>query len=295
MRYIVMDMEWNTAYSKRKNGFMNEIIEIGAVMLNAQMEELSTFSVIIKPQVGKKLHGRVKALTHITNEEIAGGIPLGKALENFKKWLGTEENMFLTWGDGDIRTLIANCKYFFGNDTLPFVHNYADLQKYCQSFMEGLTGGQQIGLSAAAEKLGIDPDAYPHHRALDDSLLSADCLRKVFDAEKLSRYAHACNADFYARLSFKPYVIGDMNHPLVDKSKFNCVCDVCSGSVRRITDWRSSGSGFRATFYCGKCKRKFRMNVRFKKYYDRLDIKRTFSEVVEEPKPAEEQTTPDTD
>ena len=34
MNYIIFDLEWNNAYSYVSKGFMNEIIEIGAVKLN---------------------------------------------------------------------------------------------------------------------------------------------------------------------------------------------------------------------------------------------------------------------
>lgn len=34
MQYIVMDLEWNNVYSIKRGGFMNEVIEIGAVRLD---------------------------------------------------------------------------------------------------------------------------------------------------------------------------------------------------------------------------------------------------------------------
>ena len=112
MYYIVMDMEWNTAYSKKLGGFMNEIIEIGAVKLDETLREIDTFSVIIKSKVGKRLQSRVKTLTHLTNDDIANGISFQKAIMQFTAWLGTGENTFLTWGDGEIRTLSKTCEYF---------------------------------------------------------------------------------------------------------------------------------------------------------------------------------------
>ena len=44
MYYIIMDLEWNNAFVHRTKSFMNEIIEVGAVMLNEELEELSEFS-----------------------------------------------------------------------------------------------------------------------------------------------------------------------------------------------------------------------------------------------------------
>lgn len=283
MHYIVMDMEWNTAYSKKLGGFMNEVIEIGAVKLNESLEELDSFSVIVKSQVGKRLQSRVKTLTHLTNEDIANGISFQKAVKQFSDWVGTEDNTFLTWGDGDIRTLIKNCKYFLEQETLPFVRNYADAQKYCQAFTDVASASQQLGLSAAAEKLGIDPDAFPHHRALDDSRLTAACLRKVFDAEKLRKYVVCCDADFYARLAFKPYYISDIRNPAIDKRAFYCLCDVCGGKLRQEKKWKHSNNTFRNVFYCKACDRKIRVSIRFKQLYDGVHIHKTYSEVVDEP------------
>ena len=34
MYYVMMDFEWNTAYAYKRSGFINEIIEIGAVVLS---------------------------------------------------------------------------------------------------------------------------------------------------------------------------------------------------------------------------------------------------------------------
>lgn len=280
MQYIVMDLEWNNAYCKKLKGYINEIIEIGAVKLDDAFDVIDTYSVIVKAQVGKKLQGRVKALTHITNEEISNGVPFLRALADFRRWVGSEENTFLSWGDGDIRTLITNYDFFLHKKTVPFIHNYCDAQKYCQSFIAEASAARQIGLAAAAEHFKIDPDAFPHHRALDDSLLTVACIKKVFNLSKLQKYVHKCDETFYARLAFKPRIINDLCDPLVDKSKFSCVCDICGGKVRQKKDWRFVNQSFRADFYCPSCKRSFKLCVRFKQCFDHIDVKRTFSEIV---------------
>ena len=52
-----------------------------------------------------------------------------------------------------------------------------------------------------------------------------------------------------------------------------CLCDVCGAGCERITDWRVMNQSFRAVFQCINCKRKIRFTIRFKEYYDRVDIK----------------------
>lgn len=280
MQFIVMDLEWNNAYCPKTKGYINEIIEIGAVKVDGNMKVTDKFSVIIKAQVNKKINGRIKALTHITNKEISNGVPFFKAFSMFRAWVGEEENVFLTWGDGDIRTLVKNYEYFLNKKSIPYVNNYCDAQKYCQSFIASASASQQIGLSSAAVELGINPDNFPHHRALDDSILTAACIEKVFDSQKINKFILKCDKSFYDKLAFKPKVIKDMDNPLVDKSKFNCVCDICGGKVKKKKDWKFINQSFRADFYCPHCERNFKLCVRFKQYYDKIDVKRTFSEIV---------------
>ena len=285
MHYIIMDLEWNNTYCKRLGGFINEIIEIGAVMLDERLNKVSEFSSLVRPQIGRKLQRRVKQLTNITNEEVKTGESFQDVIEDFHDWIGDEPATVLTWADGDIRTLISNFRYYFGTSVLPFCGNYVDLQKYCQSFLE-VPSSQQIGLADAAEKLGINPDLYSLHRALDDSILSADCFKKVFSQEKLKQYTRRCDSAFYKRLEFKPYAISNINHPLVDKQLLNCKCIKCeSENTTRQTDWKYSNQYFRAEFKCDDCGANLRYAVRFKKFYDHLDIRHTTSEIV----PAEQE------
>ena len=138
MQFIIMDLEWNNAYCKKLKGYINEIIEFGACKVDKDFNVIDEFSVIVKAQVGKKLQGRVKALTHITNEDISNGVPFFKALSMFRNWVGDDENVFFSWGDGDIRTLIKNYEFFLKKNRIPFVNNYCDAQKYCQSFIPRL-------------------------------------------------------------------------------------------------------------------------------------------------------------
>ena len=278
MNYIIMDLEWNNAYMKSTQKFVNEIIEIGAVKLNEELEIVDTYSELIKPIVSKKLRTRIKDLTHITNEEVLGGKPLQDAISQLEQWVG-EDAIVMTWGDTDVRTMLTNFKCFLKKDKIDFIKKYADLQRYCQCFIN-MENIQQAGLSYAAECLEIDAEKYPHHRALDDSLLSAECFKKVFNKDKLDEFIKVCDADFYARLAFKPYVIKSKNDPLIDKNLFNCYCDICGGKVETKKKWKFMNQSFRGIFYCENCNREFRVNLRIKKFYDRLDIKRNYSEII---------------
>ena len=273
-----MDLEWNNSFNKVTQKFMNEIIEIGAVKLDENLNEISTFSELVKPVISKKLRSRIKNLTNITNEEVRSGKPFSKVIEEFEKWVG-DEDVVLSWGDTDLRTLLANYKWFLKKENVGFIKKYADLQRYCQCFIN-MENIQQAGLSYAAQCLEIDPDSFPHHRALDDSLLSAECFKKVYNKEKLVDFIKICDDDFYARLSFHPYVIKNKNDPLIDKNLFNCYCDICGGKVETLKKWKFTNQSFRGVFYCENCNREFRVNLRVKKFYDYIDVKRNYCEII---------------
>ena len=70
MNYVILDLEWNTAFSHKKKKYVNEIIEFGAVKTDENMEIIDTFSMLITPQIGKKLSSHIQELTHLTNEEL---------------------------------------------------------------------------------------------------------------------------------------------------------------------------------------------------------------------------------
>lgn len=276
MHYIIMDLEWNNTYARRIKGFINEVIEVGAVMLDEDLNYVDEFSRIVRAQIGKKLRGKVKQLTHITNDEIRQGEPFTKVMSEFKAWIGDEENVILTWGDGDIRVLIENYRYLNGLQVLPFLTNYMDIQHYFQIKKE-IPKSKQIGLFSAAEMVGIDAEIFAHHRALDDSIMTAECMRRVFDKNDFFKYIVVCDDSFYQKLQFKPHAIGNINHPLVDKSLLSFTCDKCGTKGEQLTEWRYGNQFFRANFRCPVCNYDVRVAVRFKKYFDRLETKKNVS------------------
>lgn len=94
---MVSDLEWNSAYYHKKGAFINEIIEIGAVKLDENLNVISTFETVIKPTTGAKLRGFVKELTHITNDDLKRGKTFSSAISDFSVFL--EMTVFLFPGE----------------------------------------------------------------------------------------------------------------------------------------------------------------------------------------------------
>ncbi len=285
MRYVIIDLEWNNVYVKRLKGFINEIIEVGAVMLDDSLQEMDTFSCLVKSQISKKLNSRVEELTHLTNEELAiSGVSFQAAMKYFSHWLNDKNDVIvLSWGNGDIRSLLDNYRFFMETETIPFLHSYIDLQSYCQGIVASQTLNQ-VGLSAAAEKIGIDLSLFHNHRALDDSRLAAECLRQTFDIDKIKRYTEACDDSFFRRLLFKSVLITDLDDPKIDHALMRCKCERCGKDMELFHNWSSTKNGFRSVFICHSCKIYKRCTIRFVELTGGMDIKisyRTAHELTE--------------
>ena len=78
MDIVILDLEWNGTYSRRLKGYINEIIEFGAVKCGPDLSEKSTFSCFVKPQVAKHISSTIQSLTSITDENLTGGLPFSE-------------------------------------------------------------------------------------------------------------------------------------------------------------------------------------------------------------------------
>ena len=50
MNIVILDLEWNGSYSKKVHHYVNEIIEFGAVKVDENLNFLSEFSLLVKPE-----------------------------------------------------------------------------------------------------------------------------------------------------------------------------------------------------------------------------------------------------
>lgn len=274
MDIVILDLEWNGSYSRKKKGYINEIIEFGAVKCDENLNKLDTFSCFVKPQVTKKLSSIISDLTSITDENLTDGVTFMRAVSQFKRWCG--DAAILTWGTSDILALIENCKYFSGTREVPFLTRYCDLQVYVEDVLQ-LGSADQVGLSRAAELVGIDPSEMELHRALDDSLLSYEIFKKTYEPEQLLRHIQLCDPVFYDRITFKTTYILDLDNPLVEKNHLRFPCPKCGARTKRNTPWQMKNKSFRAHFFCGSCGYRFAGRLIIKQKYEGLTVnKKTF-------------------
>ena len=113
MRYIVLDMEWNMPERKHllvtdPIPLYGEITQIGAVMLDEEMNEIGEFNIEVIPKFYKKMNRKVEELTGITYKElIENGVPFPEAITKFREWCG-DDSVIFTWGPSDIDMMVDN-------------------------------------------------------------------------------------------------------------------------------------------------------------------------------------------
>ena len=184
--YIVMDLEFNypnTRFRSEHNGVIlhEEIIEIGAVKLDKELNQVDTFSCFIKPSAYHKVNHDVQELTEITTEMIWEGELFPVAYNKFIDWCG-EDAVFITWSDNDIIVLEDNLGYHgMSIENLPKCY---DIQLM---FDDQITQeDRDFALSYAMWKMDIKPA--PSHDALNDAINTAEGMRRLDFSKGLDEY-----------------------------------------------------------------------------------------------------------
>lgn len=281
MNYIILDLEWDSAYSVKFKRFINQILQIGAVKLDGNFNIIGTFEQTVRSSVSKKVTGRFAALTGITTEKMRDGIPFDEAVDRYNEWAG-KDTVTMTWSDSDLYSIKENEECLLSGGRRFAVEKYLDLQKFVQGELKkaGYEDKNQISLSAAAQLLGVDTEGLELHTAKDDSLLCVALLKKCYNKESFEPFIRDTgDPEFYRRLRFKPYAISNINDERIDKSQLVFYCDKCGAKANRTSVWRYRNRWFAAKFTCPECARRFSGRLTFKKTYDDVLVRRRICEI----------------
>lgn len=190
MYYISLDLEWNQAYAEQALAVQKrlecrlrgEVIQIGAVKLDEQLNICGSYSVIVRPRFFRRIHRHVMRLTGITQEIIDRGMPLAEASESFRAWCG-DDFAFLTWGPDDVPMLEDNLRaHRLDGEWLSRVY---DLQKIYNSQTDGLA--KQRSLEFVMEQFAI-PQNLPAHDALNDAYFTALVAQRLDIGKGIAEY-----------------------------------------------------------------------------------------------------------
>ena len=106
-RYIVIDLEMCELVGKERKdakGLSEEVIQIGAVMLDEKFNCISEFSSLVKP-IYASISEEISSLTGITNENVENADIFTVAFRKFYTWVGNDDITTLCWSDSDYKQL----------------------------------------------------------------------------------------------------------------------------------------------------------------------------------------------
>lgn len=181
MKYIVLDLEMNPIINKFKTErhiCKNEIVEIGAILIDENFEKKSQYRQYVKPQYNE-IGRRYEELTGVTNKLVRGAPHFKDAMESFCQWqrecCATDEDMAVyAWSENDRRQMEQEfmLKQMQLDDYSVLSCPWYDLQKeYCT--MLGLK--RMITLQAAVGAMG---EAFVGR--MHDALWDAENTARIF-------------------------------------------------------------------------------------------------------------------
>lgn len=248
MNYIVFDLEWNQSPIGQAGEHPRmpfEIIEIGAVKLDEELNIVDEFNRLIKPKLYPKFHKYVKnMLSYDENVLKQRGVNFKLACTEFLEWCDQGEYVFCTWGASDLYYLQNNMD-FYRMEKLPFPLKFYDIQ---QIYADKYSADKSIcKLEKAVHHLDLDMDR-PFHAAINDAYYTA----KVFKAADLGDISDKYTFDIYrhpkhreeAIMAFHDGVIDQISEEyssrreaLDDKDIITVKCAICGRKISKKLKW----------------------------------------------------------
>ncbi len=263
MNYIVLDLEWNqcpNGKEKENKKIPFEIIEIGAVKLDQNLNVIDTFSELIRPQVYRSLHYKIREISKITMDDLKECRNFKDVVNDFLDWCG-EDVTFCTWGALDLTELQRNIQYYKIKRQMPFPFIYLDIQKLFSIDQED--GKIRRSLSLAVEYLQIEEEE-PFHRAVNDAMYTCKVMRMI-QFESVKRfYSIDCyyvprnkKDEIYVKFDhYSKYIsrkFSSKESAIADEEVSKIPCFFCDQSLPEVLPWFSDNSKtYYAIGYCDK-------------------------------------------
>ncbi|MBQ1491258.1 MAG: exonuclease domain-containing protein [Blautia sp.] len=237
MNYIVLDLEWNqnpSPWQKPNKLMPYEIMEIGAVKLDEERNELDTFRALIRPNVYHQIQENIYQVTHVDYQELKNGCRFSEAARDFLSWCGKDVR-FCTWAKQDLSVLQNNLQYYHLLSLLPGPLLYLDVQKLFSLCFED--GEVRRSLELACDILCLTRES-GFHRALSDAIYTGEILRSLKEEyltgyESLDITQHPKKGEPPYRLQSKGRMrlctpeYPSLRKLLQNKELFSIACPVC--------------------------------------------------------------------
>ena len=209
--HIILDFEMNPVLKDPKeiyNELRNEIIEIGAVKLDKDLNIVGKFDRFVKPQYNYQVTPYITRLTGIHSVKTLNAPTLELVLPEFVQWIGNSpKTRIYSWSDNDFFQLKTECQL----KNILFPSNmkiWRDFQKVFPKMMHIQHPPKSpMALKEAIRYSGITVDSKKVHSALYDSELTTELLIPILNGEYKTQveYVHT-----YMNNTSSSSTLGDM-------------------------------------------------------------------------------------
>ena len=233
MTYIILDLEWNQPISYQSRTYKEvgdklifEMIQIGAVRLGPDLTPAEAIFIPIAPTHYLRIHPRIRRMTGLDSEKLAGAPNFREALRQFVSWCG-ENYTLLTWGCDDISVLYQNISFFHCDDIV--LPPLCDIQKL---FSEVHHLKDRSGLKTAMEMTGIHPEeSMSFHNALYDAWYTALVFKTLPDPSAVLNYPQKPRSLIHSRKGAREKTPGEVfdtvREALRSETVIHPVCPRC--------------------------------------------------------------------
>lgn len=181
MNYLVIDLEMCKVpkhYRSKKYKYANEIIQVGAVLLDEEYEVIGRINQYVHPEYGV-IDNFISNLTGIQNSQVKHAPSLKEVLTHMIDWVGEREYKVYAWSDSDYCQLQHEilCK----NLTDSKIESFMDAERwidYQEVFGKRFEFLRAISLKEALMYCDIDVDGRLHD-GLDDAANTAKLIKTL--------------------------------------------------------------------------------------------------------------------
>lgn len=202
--FVVMDLEMCSLHKERINDedLYNEIIQIGAILLDDQYDYIDSFMTYVKPEIGY-VDKYINELTGISDSNLIDAPLLEDALYQFMKWI-PKGSKIVTWSENDeyqLRNEMMNKEIEIDEFDVYF-NDFIDCQKL---FTDKVGRDKNYKLSEALCISDID-SVKGEHDALVDAKNTAKLFKKLNKEDKFQFRNDYMPANDIKRSSYNPFL-----------------------------------------------------------------------------------------
>ncbi len=161
---MFLDLEMSMHPYRQNPDFIQEIIQVGYLIVDAKDNVVATYNQVVQPTIHKRLSRRTTKFLDLTQEDIDNGIPFEAFYEHFRQVINEYDPAIIVWGRNDFLALRQGYKV----NKLPSLHKhtrYINLLKLHKNYFHLKN---DLGLFNAL-RLYEEDDNSQSHNAFEDA------------------------------------------------------------------------------------------------------------------------------